>query len=214
MKNVARRSGRRLGWSMAAVMTVMTGLLSAPSFAASDIFLIIDNIQPQAGTPLKLEGESRDTVYPGAIEVESFSFGAENPTTIGSATGGAGTGRAKFQNLTVTLPASKASPQLFKMCALGQNFRVVLAVRKSGASATSKPMEYLKYTLGTCFINSYQVSASKGDDRVKDQVSIAYGQMIVEYRPQMPDGTLATTPVKTTWNQLTNTEKVDATLGQ
>jgi hypothetical protein len=31
----------------------------------------------------------------GAFEIKDFSFGVENPTTIGSATGGAGAGKIK-----------------------------------------------------------------------------------------------------------------------
>jgi len=31
-----------------------------------------------------------------AFEIKDFSFGVENPTTIGSATGGAGAGKIKF----------------------------------------------------------------------------------------------------------------------
>jgi len=32
----------------------------------------------------------------GGFEIKDFSFGVENPTTIGSATGGAGAGKAKI----------------------------------------------------------------------------------------------------------------------
>lgn len=34
----------------------------------------------------------------GGFEIKDFSFGVENPTTIGSATGGAGAGKIKFES--------------------------------------------------------------------------------------------------------------------
>jgi hypothetical protein len=38
----------------------------------------------------------------GAFEIKDFSFGVENPTTIGSATSGAGAGKAKFNEFEIT----------------------------------------------------------------------------------------------------------------
>ena len=37
-------------------------------------------------------------------------------------------------------------------------------------------------------------------------MTFVYGALGLGYYPQKPDGTLATTPVRTTWNQMTNTE--------
>lgn len=38
--------------------------------------------------------------FGGAFEIVDYSFGVENPTTIGSATGGAGAGKVKFNEFT------------------------------------------------------------------------------------------------------------------
>src|SRR3954467_13973489 len=43
------------------------------------------------------------------IPVSEFDFGFHNATTIGSATGGAGTGKAAFDDLAVTAPMSPDS---------------------------------------------------------------------------------------------------------
>jgi hypothetical protein len=43
--------------------------------------------------PPKIVGESVDKTHPNTIAVTAFSFGIENPTTIGSASGGAGAGK-------------------------------------------------------------------------------------------------------------------------
>jgi hypothetical protein len=39
-----------------------------------------------------------------AFEIKDFSFGVENPTTIGSATGGAGTGKISFNEFNIKKP--------------------------------------------------------------------------------------------------------------
>jgi hypothetical protein len=36
------------------------------------------------------------------FEIENFSFGVENPTTVGSATGGAGSGKIRFNEFSVS----------------------------------------------------------------------------------------------------------------
>jgi hypothetical protein len=51
---------------------------------------------------------TKDTV---TVEAQSFSWGADNPTTIGSATAGAGTGKAKLAEASFTkLADDVASP--------------------------------------------------------------------------------------------------------
>ena len=75
-------------------------------------------------------------VLPGAIEIESFSFGAENTVTIGSATGGAGVGKARFQEFTVEKAVDSTTPRLLKSLAMGTHFATVeLIARKPGGVA-------------------------------------------------------------------------------
>ena len=45
-----------------------------------------------------------------AFEIKDFSFGVENQTTIGSATGGAGAGKIKLNELTIKKTTDTASP--------------------------------------------------------------------------------------------------------
>ena len=59
-------------------------------------------------------GETKDQKYskttPPSFEIKDFSFGVENPTTIGSATGGAGAGKIKFNEFTIKKTTDSASP--------------------------------------------------------------------------------------------------------
>ena len=80
------------------IFAAVSSLLMAasPAFAASDYLLQLD--------PVK--GESMETAAPQNIEVESFSWGASNPSS--AATGsGAGAGKVNVQDLSVM----KAAPR-------------------------------------------------------------------------------------------------------
>src|SRR3954469_3270111 len=89
-------------------------------------------------------GESQDAKHKGEIELFSFSLGAHNPTTIGSATGGAGAGKVSFSNFSIMKKTDKTSPILFQACAGGTHYgKAVITLRKAGGDAQ---VEYLKYS--------------------------------------------------------------------
>src|SRR5271169_3671706 len=93
-----------------------------------------------------IDGESTDDKYKGQIEVSSFSWGVVHVQTIGSATGGGGSGRASMQDIHFTKDVDKSSAVLFQHCAVGTHFdKVTLSVRKAGGTQ----MEYLKYVMQT-----------------------------------------------------------------
>jgi|GEM_PF-5437782 len=83
--------------------------------AAVDAFIWFES--PADGM-LEVRGETKDDVYLGnkgaAFEIKDFSFGVENPTTIGSATGGAGAGKIKFNEFTIKKTSDSASPTFFQ----------------------------------------------------------------------------------------------------
>ncbi len=69
---------------------------------AFDIFLKIDGVK----------GESSDAQHREEIEPASFSWGVSQEGAT-SAGGGAGAGKASFQDLHIIMNVSRASPQLF-----------------------------------------------------------------------------------------------------
>jgi type VI secretion system secreted protein Hcp len=131
-------------------------------------------------------GESTDNKHKGEIEIYSFSLGASNPTTIGSATGGAGAGKVSLSSFNFMKKTDKVSPVLFQACASGVHYdKVTVTMRKAGET----PVEYLTYTFGTVFVESVQWSGSSGgDDTPTESVSFAFGKMQIDYQPQGPDG--------------------------
>jgi type VI secretion system secreted protein Hcp len=128
-----------------------------------------------------------------AIEVESFSWGSENPTTIGSATGGAGAGKIKFNELTIVKKVDKASPALFKNEATGSHYPVaVLSLRKAGAKEP-----YLNFTMKTVFTTKIAYSGDS-PEVVTEEITFVFGSVAIEV---IEGGGV---PVQAGWDQVLN----------
>lgn len=145
--------------------------------AAVDYFLKIATI----------EGESADGKHKGEIDLESWSWGAQQ--SGGSAYGGGGgAGKVAMQDFHFTMKVNKATPKLILSCASGQHLPdAVLTCRKAGG----KQEEFLKYYFYDLLISSYQTGGSGGADIVPtEQISFNYSKMKCEYKEQKADGTL------------------------
>ena len=66
-------------------------------------------LQLVSSTGGPVEGESTDAQFPKQIRLETWTWGATNAATIGSATGGAGAGKVKFGEFHFTVRVNKAS---------------------------------------------------------------------------------------------------------
>ena len=161
------------------------------------------------GTPV--QGETEDAHFgksgpSPAFEIKDFSFGVENPTTIGSGTGGAGAGKAKFNEFTIKKTLDKASAVLFQHLAQGVHYeKGVLSVRKAGgAKGGEKP--YLTYEFGTVFTTKIDWSGP-GDEGPEETITFVYGSLAVKYQVQKADGSFGP-PTVGTWNQITNSPSI------
>jgi type VI secretion system secreted protein Hcp len=149
------------------------------------------------------EGETTDKTYSAkkAYEIYSFSWGASNPVTIGSASGGVGGGKVSISSFNIMKKTDKASAVLFLSCCSGQhvpNAHVVL--RKAGG----KQIEYITYDFSEVFVESIQWSGSAGgDDTPTESVSFAFGKVEIKYTPQNADGTPGTA-IPAGWDQTKN----------
>jgi type VI protein secretion system component Hcp len=83
------------------------------------------------------------------LALDSYQFGFTNTTTIGSGTTGAGAGKAKFDELTISAPMSQASPQLFAVLALGDHYDTAVLTQRNAAG---KPVA--EWVLDTVFLTS------------------------------------------------------------
>lgn len=167
---------------------------------AYDAFMWLKGGSPEA------KGETQDKVYKdkNAFEIYSFSWGASNPVSIGSASGGAGAGKVSISSFNIMKRTDSASPALFLNCCKGQHFtegHVVL--RKAGGDA----LEYLTYDFEEVFVESVQWSGSSGgDDTPTESVSFAFGKVDLKYTPQKAKGEKGTA-IPATWDIRHNTAK-------
>ena len=157
---------------------------------AYDAFLKFDGV----------DGESTDDKYKGYVEVGSFSFGVTHMQTLGSATGGGGSGRAQLGELTISKVVDKSSSVLFQKCATGEHFpKGKFAVRKAGGTQ----MEYLVLSMETVFVTSVHISSASGEENANESVSFAVGKLGVDYSPQDSTGKPGAS-IHGGWDQLSN----------
>jgi len=165
---------------------------------AFDCFLKIG-----AGPDVK--GESTDSTHKGEIEILSFSFGASNPSTIGSGSSGGGGGKVSISSFNIMKKTDRSSAILFQACCQGDHYgSAIVTLRKSGGK---KPLEYLKYEFTELYVDSLQWSGSTGgDDTPAESVSFSFATVHVTYIPQKPDGT-GDSPIEGGWNIVENVAK-------
>ncbi len=142
--------------------------------AAVDMFIKIGDIK----------GESQDDKHKGEIDVLSWSWGMSNSgTVVGS--GGAGAGKANFQDLSFTKYIDKSSPVLMQKVANGQHIdEAKLTLQKVG----STPLEFETIILKNVLVTSLSTGGSGGEDRLTENISLNYAEIKVIYTQQNPIG--------------------------
>jgi type VI secretion system secreted protein Hcp len=142
---------------------------------AADIFAKIGDIK----------GESLDAKHKDEIEVLSFSWGVSN--SGGTAVwGGAGAGKAAFQDLVIVHAVDKATPSLLRACATGQHIKdATITHRKAGKGQ----QEFLVVTMNDVVVTSVSHGGTTTQP-ASETVSLAFAKVDFEYRPQKADGSL------------------------
>jgi type VI secretion system secreted protein Hcp len=158
-----------------------------------DAFIKIDGI----------DGESTRTGFEKQIELLTFSLGAQNTATVGSAGAGGGAGKASVSSFSCLKLTDAASPALFQACCSGKHIaKAVVTLRAAGGDS---PVDYLKYEFETVFIDSFQWSGSSDaqSSRPTDSLSLAFGKVTVTYTPQSNTGATGS-PMVALWNVQTS----------
>ena len=120
---------------------------------AFDAFLKIDGIP----------GESTDDKHKDWIEVLSFDFGMEQPSSAtDSSAGGGTTERVDVEDLAVMKHLDKASPKLYEFCCNGKHIKdVTLELCRAGGDK----LKYLEVKMEQVVISSAHPSGkSEGSD--------------------------------------------------
>lgn len=146
----------------------------------SDIHIKIDGIK----------GESVIVAHKDEIEVESWHWAVANPVPAGGGGSGSGAGKPQFADLVFVHRADRASPELWKACALGRSVAsAVLTVTRGGGSGAAQ--DYLTITLRDLRVTSVSLADAASDgQRPVESVSLAYRKAEYQYRPQKADGSL------------------------
>jgi len=140
----------------------------------------------------KIEGESQKQGHEKEIEVLSWAWGGNNDGSFAQGSGG-GTGKFHSQDLSVTIPISKASSKLLQACTKGTHFdKMILSCRKSGGD--TKPYDFLKITLEHCLVSSFNASGSQGVEQLIDAITLNFSKVTYEYVAQdASKGTVSST---------------------
>jgi type VI secretion system secreted protein Hcp len=161
--------------------------------AAQDIFLKLDGI----------EGESLDKTHKGELDITSFSLGVANSGTTHTGTGSGTTGKASFEDLSVSAASSKASPTLGLYCASGKTIpKATLTVRAS-LSANLPPVEYYVVTLENVLVSSVKSSGSPEGSKLAETYTLSFSKITWSYTP-VNDSGKAQAPVVHDFNIATN----------
>ena len=134
-----------------------------------------------------IDGESADDKQKGQIQLQSFSWGASQVTSV-AGTGGSGAGKADMSDFSIMKYLDKSSSKLFQSLAKGTHVKtaVVTAVKSGG---DGKP--FLQVSFKELFVTSQQFSASS--EIPSESVSFSYNEIKIEYSMQNEQGIMTTT---------------------
>ncbi len=177
---------------------------------AVDAFIWFKEALDGMGKPA---GETKDAYYSKmdnkAFEIKDFSFGVENPTTIGSATGGAGAGKIKFNEFTIKKPTDSASPAFFKNCCAGAHYKyVVIEMRKAGGDPSAAGKPFLRFQFETVFTTKIDWSGP-GDEGPEESITFVFGKFGVKYIAQTETGDQLPGLNAAGWDQIQNIDAQD-----
>lgn len=147
---------------------------------AVDMFLKIETV----------DGETIDKTHKATkdCDILAWSWGISNSGTA-HVGGGAGAGKANFQDISVTKYVDTASHALLLACATGEHFsKAKLTVRKAGKTQ----LEYIVIDMEQVLITAVSTGGSGGEDRLTENVTLNFAKITFSYTEQKADGTLGT----------------------
>jgi type VI secretion system secreted protein Hcp len=188
--------GLRIGVAVAAAAGLIAAAVAAVPAAAA----------PAASGPVRWSMEIKDSTSKTPaqdIEIESWSWGAANPVSLGSAGSGAGSGKVAFQPFSITRQIDASSPQLFSDVASGKHLTEVDVVGvRQGPQGAATP--FMTLALKDVLVTSIDWSAGNGGDQPKEELTLAFARVQVT----AGDTTSTTNPPSTaSWDLTTNTSQ-------
>jgi len=142
-----------------------------------------------------IPGESQDSKFKDKIDVLAWSWGMSQNGTTHMGPGG-GSGKAAFQDISVTHWFDKASNNLMLYLAKGTHIpEGKLVVRKAG----DKPLDYIVMDFTDLIVTSVSTGGSGGEERLTENFTLNFAQVKVKYQQQNKDGSGTPGP-EFSWN--------------
>jgi type VI secretion system secreted protein Hcp len=137
----------------------------------------------QIGDGTSVVGEATASGIPtGAFEIFSFSWGASNPTTVGTTGQGLSAGKVSVSSFNVMKKSEKSSPILFSSCCSGQHYTSATVLCRKAAGTAGKQSTFIQYDFTDVMVESVQWSGSSGgDDTPTESVSFAFAKVKISY---------------------------------
>jgi len=146
---------------------------------AFDTYLKLDG----GSTPV--DGESTRAGFEKWIEIYSFSWGASNPTTVGTGATGLSAGKVSVSSFNIMKKTEASSPHLFAACCEGTHFAKATVIMNKASGEKTAALKFLTYTFTNVMVESVQWSGSSGgDDTPTESVSFAFGKVDIMYVQQ------------------------------
>ena len=132
-----------------------------------------------------VDGELMDQDHKDWIEVESFTWGVDNPASFAIGQGGQAT-QAHVAALALQKRCDKSSVTLFKDCTTGKHIPkgTVSCMKLDGDSR----VEYLKIDLTDIMVSAFKWAGSGGDQIVNEHVSLVFAEFKEIYKMQQDVG--------------------------
>lgn len=132
--------------------------------------------------------------HPGAIELTGWSWGLSSDGHHFG--GGQASGKARVEELVVTMPTTAALPQLLGLCASGRRVAGAMLIATSPGDPEHT---WLRVTLADVVVTRVRTAASAPEQRSDDEVALAFGAVTVEHIAMGADG-VALAPTTFGWN--------------
>jgi len=166
---------------------------------AFDTYMQIDG-----GSKVKGEAKAKGLEGEGWFEIFSFSFGASNPTTVGSSSGGLSAGKVSVSSFNVMKKSEGASATLFGACCTGEHYKKATVVLRKATGDSGKQQTFLQYDFTDLMVESIQWSGSNGgDDTPAESVSFAFASVTITYYKQDSDTGAMTKDNTASWDLTT-----------
>jgi type VI secretion system secreted protein Hcp len=138
---------------------------------------------------IKLDGVKGDASVNGTggwIEVDGFDWGVKNSSTIGSAGGGGGAGKATFSPLTVDIHSLAGLATLFKDAATGDHLKTAELVGVETIKGQS--LEVYKVDLSDVLVSSFE--EDPGAQGVETTLALNFANIKFTDQPVTTKGTV------------------------